>query len=116
MKRRAKLFVTTLAATITVGGVAPVLARADVPTCPDGNSCFWTSLDYTGERAVKGGEFGGTGWHHFDNSNKYSVKNRYSNRAVYIHGTHDQCLNPGQEDPATFPVWDFKVTVQGRRC
>jgi hypothetical protein len=75
-------------------GAAPASADS---TCPDGYSCFWTGQFHGGAKRLVGAEWYGHGWQEFDNR-KYSVKNRFTNKAILIYGPQIgyDCGYPGQ--------------------
>jgi peptidase inhibitor family I36 len=96
MKRWTSLVLAALF--VAVGLVSGVgTAQADDSHCPDGNSCFWTGQSYGGSKVLRGAEWYGYGWQPFDNR-KYSVKNRFTNKTIWIYGPQIgyDCGYPGQ--------------------
>ena len=96
MKRWTSLVLTTLL--VAVGLVSGAgTAQADDSHCPDGYSCFWTGQFYGGSKVLRGAEWYGRGWQQFDNR-KYSVKNRFTNKTIWIYGPQIgyDCGFPGQ--------------------
>jgi hypothetical protein len=90
----------SLGLAVLVAAVGPVAvapaARAD-SSCADGYSCFWTGQQYGGAKRLVGAEWYGQGWQPFDNT-KYSVKNRFTNKTIWIYGPQIgyDCGYPGQ--------------------
>lgn len=96
MKRRISLILATLLVAVGLAaGASP--AQADDSHCPDGYSCFWTGQFYGGNKRLIGADEYGRGWQQFDNR-KYSVKNRFSNKTIWIYGPQIgyDCGWPGQ--------------------
>ncbi|SRR6266545_5087418 len=112
MKRRISFILVTLLVAVGLATGAGV-AQADDSSCPDGNSCFWTGDSYGGAKRLIGAEWYGRGWQPFDNT-KGSVKNRFTNKAIWIYGPQIgyDCGYPGQRaDHIPGGITWFAVTL-----
>jgi len=91
-------------------------AQADT-SCPSGYACFWTGYDYGGVKRTISADNGGKGWQYFD-SYKFSMKNRYGNRAVYylLSNQAVHCRDAGQEEPQFNGAYAFLVTGPDGHC
>jgi len=88
----------------------------DVPTCPDGNACFWTDTWYNGNRAVKDNT--DAGWHPIGLNSAWSMKNRFANRKAMARGSiYQLCIDPGWNAAQTgFAAYEYNIGQQGSRC
>jgi hypothetical protein len=91
-------------------GAAP--ASAD-DSCPDGNSCFWTLQNFQGTKQVAGNQWEGQWvWVDPGHRNHHSVKNRFTNRAVWTAKPNQQAYcTPAGGKRETAP--EFTVVLVG---
>jgi Peptidase inhibitor family I36 len=116
MRRAVFSICATTAMTATLVLVSGSAAEADT-SCPSGYACFWTGYDYTGVRRTIGADSGGKGWQPFDYY-RFSMKNRFGNRAVFYHLANGEvrCRDAGQEQPQfNYADW-FLVTGPDGHC
>ncbi|MGH2963968.1 MAG: hypothetical protein ACRDMH_01120 [Solirubrobacterales bacterium] len=85
---------------------------------------MWAHSGYSGAERDLDGSLGGTGWHNFVNTSKWSAKNRFGNRCLQLSyfigggGPGVVTLNPDEEDPSSGGGgWEsFKITNYGTLC
>ena len=83
MKRLCLRLVVLATVAAALAGVGASSALADDSSCPANNACFWTGSDFTGVKKVIGAGDAGR-WQGFDHP-RFSMKNRFSARAVYYY-------------------------------
>lgn len=116
MKRLLLAIGSTVALTATLILGTGSAAAADT-TCPDGYACFWTGYNFTGAKRTIPASYGGLGQQFFDNY-KFSMKNRFGNRAVHywlLTGEH-HCRDASGEHHQFNYALAFQVTGPNGHC
>jgi hypothetical protein len=113
-------FVKGCAALVAVGILglgAATPALADDASCPGNYVCVWNQANFQGAKRVIGAGEAGT-WLNFDNY-KYSIKNQFSNRAVWTYAAYTKtyaCFNPGVKTSSYFTASALYVAGPGSHC
>lgn len=114
----ARRFLSFCAALLAVGALSLASsspASADSPSCNDQFTCVFTGYNYTGAKRVIGAGEAGY-WIPFDNA-KYSLKNLFYNRRVWVSSTAGvYCLGPYTRYPGLAPTYYLWIDAPGSRC
>ncbi len=116
MVRHALVVVLAAAGALTI----PSVAIAD-DFCPDGHVCIWNGANYQGQKGLLGASYGG--WWVGNNGSawQFSLKNKFSDRAVLTAAYEGQnpvstCTNPGLNRPFPPAFRLIYVSFAGQRC
>jgi hypothetical protein len=121
------VFLKTLRGAITVvlaaAGVLalPSVAHAD-ESCPDGYVCIWYQANYQGQQKIMlGANYGGFWVGNNGSPWLFSLKNKFTNRAVLTAAYEGQsplstCTNPGLNRPFPPAFRLVYVSHAGQRC
>ncbi|HEX8067230.1 MAG TPA: peptidase inhibitor family I36 protein [Thermoleophilaceae bacterium] len=117
MRRKSTSLVALVLAVVAIAVGGTGQASAD-SYCPDGWVCFWSNTQYEGTKWGYGASWADGSWHWFSNG-KWSMKNRFTNRAVYYYNglSELKCRNPNDEDVnVQGGAQGFYITVPDKRC
>lgn len=106
-----------LAAVFTLGGLVGATPASADTTCPDGNSYFWPRQDFGGNKQVRGNSPAGV-WVLINGGQAYhSVKNRYTNRAVWTAKPNQNLLcTPAGGNNAAAPEFTYYLVDSVPNC
>jgi len=117
-----KMLRHALAVVLAAAGVLalPSAARAD-DFCPAGYVCVWNGANYQGQKVVIGASYGGLWVGNNGSPWQFSLKNKFSDRAVLTaayEGQHppSTCTNPGLNRPNPPAFRLVYVSLAGQRC
>lgn len=117
-KQLARLGAALLTAALILGGlIGTTPANAD-STCPGGNSCFWPLQNFEGNKQVRGNSPEGV-WVLINRGQAFhSVKNRYTNRAVWTAKPNQNlhCTPSGGNSPTAPEFTYYFVAGVGSHC